>query len=240
MKKYRSEKSGQAILETYDRILASWQCETKERDEETEYGTTHVIECGAEEAPALVLFHGVGDDSALMWIYNAPELGKHFHLYAIDTMGGPGKSVPNGNYNKEFDDVRWIDGVLDVLDAVPLRPFELKLEGVGAFGDLWWIGLEKSEALNGYVRALRHALAEAGIPFDGKRFSPHITLLRRAEYARPGLPAVAPPRAKMTVRRISLMRSDRGKGGMIYTTVGELSGAPDNSREQGTENREQE
>ena len=131
MKKYRSEKSGQAILETYDRILSTWQCETKERDYdrilstwqcetkerdvETEYGTTHVIECGAEEGPALVLFHGVGDDSALMWIYNAPELGKHFHLYAIDTMGGPGKSVPNENYNKEFDDVRWIDGVLDAL-----------------------------------------------------------------------------------------------------------------------------
>ena len=92
MKKYRSEKSGQAILETYDRILSSWQCETKERDIEGEYGTTHVIECGTEEGPALVLFHGVGDDSALMWIYNAPELGKHFHLYAIDTMGGPGKS----------------------------------------------------------------------------------------------------------------------------------------------------
>ena len=115
MKKYRSGKSGQAILETYDRILSTWQCETKERDVETEYGTTHVIECGAEEGPALVLFHGVGDDSALMWIYNAPELGKHFRLYAIDTMGGPGKSVPNENYSKEFDDVRWIDGVLDAL-----------------------------------------------------------------------------------------------------------------------------
>lgn len=74
-----------------------------------------MIECGTEDSPALVLFHGVGDDSALMWIYNAPELGRHFHLYAIDTMGGPGKSVPNGNYNKEFDDVRWIDGGLDEL-----------------------------------------------------------------------------------------------------------------------------
>ncbi len=116
MKKYRSEKRGRAILETYDRILASWQCETKEKDFETEYGTTHVIEFGKPDGPVLVLFHGVGDDSALMWIYNARELGKHFHLYAIDTMGGPGKSVPNGKYNREFDNVRWIDGVLDALD----------------------------------------------------------------------------------------------------------------------------
>ena len=116
MKKYKSKKYGQAILETYNRLLSSWQCDKKERDIETEYGTTHVIESGADKAPALVLFHGVGDDSALMWIYNAPELGKHFHLYAVDTMGGPGKSVPNGNYNREFDNVRWIDGVLDALD----------------------------------------------------------------------------------------------------------------------------
>ena len=116
MKKYRSKKYGQAILETYNQLLSSWTCEKKERDIETEYGTTHVIESGADKAPALVLFHGVGDDSALMWIYNAPELGKHFHLYAVDTMGGPGKSVPNGNYNQEFDNVRWIDGVLDALD----------------------------------------------------------------------------------------------------------------------------
>ena len=48
MKKYRSEKSGQAILETYDRLLSGWQCGTKEKDVETEYGTTHVIECGAD------------------------------------------------------------------------------------------------------------------------------------------------------------------------------------------------
>ena len=29
MKKYRSKKSGQAIMETYDRLLAAWQCEKK-------------------------------------------------------------------------------------------------------------------------------------------------------------------------------------------------------------------
>ena len=132
------------------------------------------------------------------------------------------------------------DRVLEAMAGVSFEPFQLSLSGLGAFGDLWWAGLERSDALSACVKRLRHALAEADIPFDRKRFSPHITLLRRAEYARPGLPAVAPPRAKMTVRRISLMRSDRGKGGMIYTTVGELSGAPDNSREQGTENREQE
>ena len=117
MKVYRSRKNGQVIRETYDRLLSLWKCELRERDVETEYGTTHIIECGQEENPPLVLFHGVGDDSALMWIYNAPELSRHFHIFAIDTLGGPGKSVPNGNYNKDFDDIRWIDGILDALQV---------------------------------------------------------------------------------------------------------------------------
>ncbi len=115
MKKYKSPKRGQAILATYDRLLSSWACETQERDVETVYGTTHVIECGQEKDTPLVLFHGVGDDAALMWIYNAPALSGHFHLYAVDTMGGPGKSVPNENYNKDFDDILWIDGIMDGL-----------------------------------------------------------------------------------------------------------------------------
>ena len=117
MKVYRSRKSGQVIRETYDRLLSLWKCELRERDVETEYGTTHIIECGQEENPPLVLFHGVGDDSALMWIFNAPELSRYFHIFAIDTLGGPGKSVPNGNYNKDFDDIRWIDGILEQLQV---------------------------------------------------------------------------------------------------------------------------
>jgi pimeloyl-ACP methyl ester carboxylesterase len=44
-----------------------------------------------------------------MWIYNAKKLGEYFHVYAIDTIGGPGKSSPNENYNKSFNQIRWID-----------------------------------------------------------------------------------------------------------------------------------
>ena len=108
--------------------------------------------------------------------------------------------------------------VLEVLDSVPLQPFTLELDGIGAFGDLWWIGLSRSAALNAYVALLRRALAEAGIPFDRKRFSPHITLVRRAVGV--GRDAAArPPRASMEVSHVALMRSDRGRNGMIYTEI---------------------
>ena len=108
--------------------------------------------------------------------------------------------------------------VLEVVQTVPLSPLSLALEGFGCFGDLYWCGLRGQEALEAYVRRLRRALAEADIPFDRKRFSPHITLLRRACFSR--LPAVDVPEAAMVARSVSLMRSDRGSDGMIYTELG--------------------
>ena len=112
MKTYKNEKAKKRVLDTYDQLLAMWNVEKEERDIPTTYGTTHVILCGRESNPPLVLFHGVGDNSALMWIYNAEALSRHFKVIAIDTIGGPGKSVPNENYNKDFDDAKWIDEVL--------------------------------------------------------------------------------------------------------------------------------
>ena len=103
-------------------------------------------------------------------------------------------------------------------DDVPLpqvEPFTLSLDGFGNFGNLWWAGIRPCEALRRYAQGLRHALDAQGIPFDRKRFSPHITLVRQAE----GRPAVNVPRAEMTVDHVSLMRSDRGKRGMIYTEI---------------------
>lgn len=107
--------------------------------------------------------------------------------------------------------------VLDALEGMSFAPFPLALDGLGRFGDLWWAGMRKSAPLDAVARRIRHALAESGIPFDKKRFSPHITLLRRAVGDMPGIELTA---ASMTVERVSLMRSDRGKAGMIYTEIG--------------------
>ena len=109
------------------------------------------------------------------------------------------------------------EAVLEALSTIRFEPFPLALEGMGCFGDLWWAGLKASGPLDDLVRRVRRALAERGIPFDRKRFSPHVTLIRRAE-GRLGGVQLEP--ASMTVEAVSLMRSDRGKRGMIYTEVG--------------------
>ena len=104
MKVYKSKKAKEKIISTYNQLLQAWGIPVKEVDVATSYGSTHVNVCGNPQGEPLVLFHGVGDDSALMWIYNIQALAEVFHVFAVDTIGGPGKSVPGSNYNKDFAD----------------------------------------------------------------------------------------------------------------------------------------
>ena len=115
------------------------------------------------------------------------------------------------------------DAVMDALASVPFEPFPLRLDRLGNFGDLYWAGIADNPQLATFVKRLRRALADRNIPFDRKRFSPHITLVRRAEYyGETPLPPVHAPEGEMEVNGVLLMRSDRGKHGMIYTEVGRI------------------
>ena len=111
--------------------------------------------------------------------------------------------------------------VLDAINEVDIRPFDIMLEGVGQFGDIFWVGLAKNPALESVVRRLRRKLEEYDIPYDKKKFLPHITLIRKAVgINRDSISSFDFSEAKMRVTRISLMKSERGKNGMIYTEIG--------------------
>ncbi|MBQ9468043.1 MAG: RNA 2',3'-cyclic phosphodiesterase [Clostridia bacterium] len=109
------------------------------------------------------------------------------------------------------------DGVTDCLEKLRFSPFVVETGAVGTFGDLWWAGLKECPPLNALAARVRKLLSDGGIPFDRKRFSPHITLIRQPTVPLPPPIALAP--ASMTVDSVSLMRSDRGKHGMIYTEI---------------------
>ena len=116
--------------------------------------------------------------------------------------------------------------VLDAMRQISFQPFELALDGFGAFGDLYWVGIRAdNQKLENCVKRLRRTLSENAIPFDRKKFVPHITLIRRACFdSKRGFPGDIPiPGDSMRVNYISLMRSDRGKNGMIYTKLGDFS-----------------
>lgn len=112
VKVFKKPSQQAELYQSYDRLLKLWNVDVDEIDINTSYGSTHVITCGNPENKPLILFHGVGDNSALMWIYNARALSEHFYVIAVDTIGGPGKSKTNENYNKSFDQIKWIDQLL--------------------------------------------------------------------------------------------------------------------------------
>lgn len=117
----------------------------------------------------------------------------------------------------EYDDP---EQVVEAMQKVPLRSFSIKLSGFEPFRDMFFARLEENENLKGYVKRLRNALQEAEIPFDRKKFVPHITLIRKAVCTKENifLPEFEYGEA-MRVNGISLMKSERGKHGMIYTEI---------------------
>lgn len=88
MKQYKSKKAETKIINTYNELVERWGVAVEEIDVNTRYGRTHVLSAGNSQGQPIIMFHGVGDDSALMWIYNAKRLGEDFKLYAVDTCSG--------------------------------------------------------------------------------------------------------------------------------------------------------
>ena len=54
------------------------------------------------------------------------------------------------------------------------------------------------------------------IPYDRKKFVPHVTIIRNM-----GGPwkKVSPPKADMTVKKVSLMKSEQKNGKQVYTEI---------------------
>ena len=71
----------------------------------------------------------------------------------------------------------------ELLMGVTLHPFDLELAGIGQFpprGALrqLWIGVSPNEALDRLKRRIDRSIAEAGVPLEGRKFVPHVTLAR--------------------------------------------------------------
>ena len=116
------------------------------------------------------------------------------------------------------------DVVMDAISSVSFTPFTIQLDGAGTFHDTLWTGISPNESLSACVRQLRRALAGQGIPYDRKKFSPHITMVRRVEIIGSMDKLLQQlPTDTMDVSEISLLRSDRGKNSMIYTRIGNIA-----------------
>ena len=69
---------------------------------------------------------------------------------------------------------------IDALSAINAPPFELRLSGVGFFGDkqprALWAGIEPSDALDHLQAKTEQALRRSGFNLEKRKFKPHVTL----------------------------------------------------------------
>ena len=141
-------------------------------------------------------------------------------LHDLKKQGVEGNYVPAQNLHLTLafiGEYRDPEQVKQILASVPLPAFRLALSEKGNFGNILWAGVKGNQKLKTYVRDLRAALKNAGIPFEDDRFTPHITLIRKVSARSPY--QVHLPKAEMEVKKASLMKSETKNGKVTYREV---------------------
>ena len=101
-------------------------------------------------------------------------------------------------------------------EAVSGGAFPLTVGGFGSFGDLLWVGIAENPQLQTLALNVQGALRRKGFPIERRSWKPHITVAREYRGPRSRLTV---PNQTMTVRRVSLMKSERVNGYLTYTEV---------------------
>jgi pimeloyl-ACP methyl ester carboxylesterase len=112
---FKTNNARERYLTAYDSAMQLWPVPYKSQFISTMYGQTYVITCGPHEAPLLLLLHA-GQASSTMWFPNIADLSMKFRVFALDTIGEPGKSVPARTYASFQESAAWIEGVMDALE----------------------------------------------------------------------------------------------------------------------------
>lgn len=109
-----------------------------------------------------------------------------FPLDVRERLAGLGGGVPGARWTAPDNIHLTLSFVGDVPDDradVRAAPFDLTLDGVGSFGSgrgarVLWVGVERNEALVQLQGRIETTITRAGLPVDGRRFTPHVTLAR--------------------------------------------------------------
>lgn len=112
-----------------------------------------------------------------------------------------------------------------VLDRLSFSPFTVTLDRTGAFrhkdGDVIFIGAEHSSELMNLHNQLERRLRENGFRLERRKYTPHVTLARRAvsTYMTGRIEKIS-----FRVRSVCLMLSERTERGMVYSILYEVEG----------------
>ena len=111
---YKSESGKKKILELYDQQIERLNVPYKDIYVETSFGRTHIVETGTTKGKPLLVFHG-GNATTAYNLLSCGFLFRDFHLYAVDTIGHPGKSAETSLSAFNYDYGKWAGEVIDRL-----------------------------------------------------------------------------------------------------------------------------
>lgn len=113
---FRGPRDAAEFFAAYDAVLNRWPVPVDQLDLPSVYGTTRVQACGPVDGPPLVLLHAGGATSTV-WFANGGDLSRSHRVYAVDQMGGAGRSVHEGQPIRSAADLTgWLDALFDSLD----------------------------------------------------------------------------------------------------------------------------
>lgn len=123
----------------------------------------------------------------------------------------------------ETQRVKEIQGAMD---QVRTGSFSLEIQGVGRFrregGGLYWAGVKPTPPLLSLYGELKEGLSAQGFHVEERPYRPHLTLARQAA-ENPEIPfqtlSRSLPPVKSRVCAVSLMKSERIGGRLVYTEL---------------------
>jgi pimeloyl-ACP methyl ester carboxylesterase len=111
---FKTPAGEHAYLAAYEAALDLWPVPHRSRHVPTRWGATHVLVTGPQDAPPLILLHGM-NLSATMWYANVAPWSERYRVYAVDTIGSAGQSVAARPLVRRADCAAWLDDLLDGL-----------------------------------------------------------------------------------------------------------------------------
>ena len=108
-----------------------------------------------------------------------------------------------------------------IMDEINFETFNINLSSWGKFnksqGDIYFIKVDKSKELSIIYQSLFEKLTNQGFKIDKRLYTPHITLGRQVKLKNDFF--LNFPKTKVPVSKISLMKSERIDGKLIYTQI---------------------
>jgi pimeloyl-ACP methyl ester carboxylesterase len=124
---FKNKEVEDTYFTTYERVLSLWPVKHEPIEINTSLGTTHFNVAGSKASPPLLLFPGFASNSTMFWP-NIEALASHCRVYAVDTIGQPGRSIPSkalstSNCNE------WIEEIITKLEVKRVHVMGLSLGG---------------------------------------------------------------------------------------------------------------